>query len=144
MLTEYYKLLELEPDASDDDIKKAYKRMAIKYHPDKNLDDKDAAEAQFKKIGEAYEILCNKGNHAQNSQNSHDMHDILRQMFAGMQMPNNMQMHAQMHHQMQMQMQQQMQMHMHMQMQEHGFVRIIRNGETTIFINSQHPNVQFN
>ena len=54
---DYYKILELSKDASDKDISKAYKKMAIKWHPDKNQDKKEEAEEQFKKIGEAYEVL---------------------------------------------------------------------------------------
>ena len=56
-----YKSLEIEPNASDDDIKKAYRRMAMKYHPDKvnNLgeDVKKSATEKFRSINEAYESL---------------------------------------------------------------------------------------
>lgn len=54
--TYYYDLLEITQNADENVIKKAYRKMAIKYHPDKNLGDKDAEE-MFKKIAEAYEIL---------------------------------------------------------------------------------------
>lgn len=53
---DYYEILGLGKSASADDIKKAYRQMAIKYHPDKNPGDK-AAEEKFKEAAEAYEVL---------------------------------------------------------------------------------------
>ena len=53
---DYYKILGVEKDATDNDIKKAYRKLAIIHHPDKNPDDEEAAE-KFKEIGEAYETL---------------------------------------------------------------------------------------
>ena len=53
---DYYKILGVEPSASIDEIKKAYRRLAILYHPDKNPGDKQAEE-KFKDIAEAYEVL---------------------------------------------------------------------------------------
>lgn len=53
---DYYEILEVPKGASADDIKKAYRKMAIKYHPDKNPGDK-AAEEKFKEAAEAYEVL---------------------------------------------------------------------------------------
>lgn len=55
---DYYEILEVSKNASADEIKKAYRKMAIKYHPDKNPGDK-AAEEKFKEAAEAYEILSN-------------------------------------------------------------------------------------
>ena len=54
--TEYYDLLEVSPSASQDEIKKAFRKQAMRYHPDRNPGDKEA-EQKFKKINEAYEVL---------------------------------------------------------------------------------------
>ena len=56
MSQDYYKILGVSKDASQDEIKKSYRKLAVKYHPDKNGGDK-SAENQFKKITEAYETL---------------------------------------------------------------------------------------
>lgn len=53
---DYYKILGVDKKASQDDIKKAYRKLAVKYHPDKNQGNKEAEE-KFKQIGEAYEVL---------------------------------------------------------------------------------------
>src|SRR6201995_911556 len=53
---DYYEILGVAKSANDEDIKKAYRKMAIKYHPDKNPDDKQAEE-NFKEAAEAYEVL---------------------------------------------------------------------------------------
>ena len=55
---DYYEILEITKSAGADEIKKAYRKMAIKFHPDKNPGDK-AAEEKFKEAAEAYEILSN-------------------------------------------------------------------------------------
>ena len=54
--TEYYDLLEVSTTASADEIKKAFRKQAMKYHPDRNPGDKEA-EQKFKQINEAYEVL---------------------------------------------------------------------------------------
>ena len=55
MEKDYYKVLGLEKSATDNDIKKAYRKLALKYHPDKNKS--PGAEEKFKEIAEAYEVL---------------------------------------------------------------------------------------
>ena len=55
-MTDYYKALGVSKGATQDEIKKAYRKLAIKYHPDKNPND-STAEAKFKEISEAYDIL---------------------------------------------------------------------------------------
>jgi curved DNA-binding protein CbpA len=57
-LKDYYKTLEVTPAASQNDIKRSYRRLALKYHPDKNAGDK-LYEAKFREINEAYDILSN-------------------------------------------------------------------------------------
>ncbi len=57
-MTDYYQTLGISKSSSSDEIKKAYRKNALKYHPDKNPGDKEA-EAKFKKISEAYEVLSN-------------------------------------------------------------------------------------
>ncbi len=59
MSEDYYKILGVQKSASDDDIKKAYRKLAMKYHPDHTKGDK-AAEEKFKKISEAYAVLSDK------------------------------------------------------------------------------------
>lgn len=54
--TEYYDLLEISPTASPEEVKKAFRKQAMKYHPDRNPGDKEA-EQRFKQINEAYEVL---------------------------------------------------------------------------------------
>ncbi|KAJ3100285.1 hypothetical protein HDU97_002376 [Phlyctochytrium planicorne] len=55
--TSYYDILGVPKNASEDDLKKAYKKLALKWHPDRNLDKKEVAEKKFKELAEAYEVL---------------------------------------------------------------------------------------
>ncbi len=67
---DYYEILGVIKSASPDEIKKAYRKSALKYHPDKNKGDK-AAEAKFKEASEAYHILSNKERKAKYDQFGH-------------------------------------------------------------------------
>jgi molecular chaperone DnaJ len=67
---DFYEILAVSKSASDDEIKKAYRKLAIKYHPDKNPDDK-AAEDKFKEAAEAYEILSNPEKRQRYNQYGH-------------------------------------------------------------------------
>jgi len=61
MGVDYYKILQVDKNAKDDDLKKAYRKLAMKWHPDKNPNNKKEAEAKFKQISEAYEVCFHKG-----------------------------------------------------------------------------------
>ncbi|GAA0742291.1 molecular chaperone DnaJ [Gaetbulibacter jejuensis] len=67
---DYYEVLGVSKQATAAEIKKAYRKMALKYHPDKNPDDKDA-EAKFKEAAEAYEVLSNADKKARYDQFGH-------------------------------------------------------------------------
>ncbi|MEI6858450.1 MAG: molecular chaperone DnaJ [Shewanella sp.] len=67
---DYYEVLSVSRDSSEREIKKAYKRLAMKFHPDRNPDDK-SAEASFKEIKEAYEILTDSDKKAAYDQFGH-------------------------------------------------------------------------
>ncbi|KAK5606132.1 hypothetical protein CRENBAI_026773 [Crenichthys baileyi] len=59
-MVDYYSVLGVPRNASQDDIKKAYRKLALKWHPDKNPDNKEEAERKFKELAEAYEVLSDK------------------------------------------------------------------------------------
>lgn len=104
MAKDYYEVLGVPRDADDAAIKKAYRKLAMKYHPDRNPDDKEA-EAKFKELGEAYEVLSDADKRAAYDRMGHeafkqggmggmggaggfggftDPMDIFAQMFGGM------------------------------------------------------------
>ena len=56
-MADYYQILDIQRTATQEEIKKAYRKKAVQYHPDKNPGNKDA-EKKFKEISEAYEVLC--------------------------------------------------------------------------------------
>ena len=60
---DYYEVLGVDKSASQDDIKKAYRKLAMQYHPDRNPGDK-SAEEKFKEINEAYEVLGDEDKRA--------------------------------------------------------------------------------
>ena len=80
---DYYEVLGVKKDASSEDIKRSYRRLAMKYHPDKNPDDKEA-EAKFKECAEAYEVLSDSEKRQRYDQFGHEglrgtgMHDFSR------------------------------------------------------------------
>lgn len=67
---DYYDILGVSKSASVDEIKKAYRKMALKYHPDKNPDD-TKAEEMFKEAAEAYEVLSNEDKRSRYDQFGH-------------------------------------------------------------------------
>jgi len=71
---DYYEVLGVERNASEEEIKKAYRKLAVKYHPDKNPGDK-SAEEKFKELGEAYEALSNPQQRAAYDQYGHAAFD---------------------------------------------------------------------
>src|SRR5213593_22839 len=97
---DYYEVLGVAKNASADDVKKAYRKLALKYHPDRNPGDKKAEEA-FKEVAEAYEVLSDDGKRARYDQfghaavsgasfqgagpggGFHDPRDIFEQFFGG-------------------------------------------------------------
>lgn len=79
---DYYEILGVKRDAAEADIKKAYRRIAMKYHPDRNPDDKDAEE-KFKEASEAYEILSDTKKRSVYDQHGHAAFDGTGGMGAG-------------------------------------------------------------
>ena len=93
---DYYEVIEVTRTATSEEIKKAYRRLAVKYHPDKNPDD-PAAEERFKELGEAYDVLMDdqkraaydRYGHAAFAQGGgagagfHDPFDLFREVFGG-------------------------------------------------------------
>src|SRR5204862_6272863 len=94
---DYYEVLGVGRDTSEDEIKRAYRKLAVKFHPDKNPDDPQAEE-KFKELGEAYDVLMDadkraaydRFGHAAFAQGGggfrggfHDPFDIFREVFGG-------------------------------------------------------------
>ena len=79
---DYYEVLGVPRDATDDDIKKAYRKLAVKYHPDKNPGDK-TAEEKFKELGEAYEAVSDPQKRAAYNQYGHAAFDARARAGAG-------------------------------------------------------------
>ncbi len=71
MSQDYYEILGVARDADDSTIKKAYRKLAMKYHPDRNPDNKEAEE-KFKEIGEAYEVLSDADKRAAYDRMGHE------------------------------------------------------------------------
>lgn len=70
--TDYYDILGVSKSASADEIKKAYRKQALEWHPDRHKDDKEAAEKRFKEINEAYQVLSDSQKRSAYDQFGHD------------------------------------------------------------------------
>jgi molecular chaperone DnaJ len=79
---DYYEILEVSRTASEEEIKKGYRKQALKFHPDKNPGDKHAEE-KFKEVGEAYEVLSDPQRRAAYDQYGHDAFDPRRRAAGG-------------------------------------------------------------
>lgn len=80
---DYYEVLGVSRDASDEEIKKAYRKLALKYHPDRNPGD-HTAEEKFKEIGEAFEVLSDANSRATYDRHGHAAFDPRRRASASM------------------------------------------------------------
>ena len=69
---DYYEILGVQKNATADELKKAYRKLALKYHPDKNPGDKEAEE-KFKEAAEAYDVLSDPDKRAKYDQWGHNM-----------------------------------------------------------------------
>lgn len=69
---DYYEVLGVSKTATDDELKKAYRKLAKQYHPDANLDNKEEAEKKFKEVNEAYEVLSDSQKRRMYDQFGHD------------------------------------------------------------------------
>ena len=69
---DYYEVLGVNRSATDDELKKAHRKLAKQYHPDANVDNKEAAEAKFKEAQEAYEVLSDKQKRQMYDQFGHE------------------------------------------------------------------------
>ena len=82
MKEDYYDILGISKGATEAEVKKAYRKMALKYHPDKNPDDTEAEE-KFKKAAEAYEVLSNADKKARYDQFGHQAFEELLSWSSG-------------------------------------------------------------
>jgi len=69
---DYYEVLGVSREAGEDEIKKAFRKLALKYHPDKNPDNRKEAEAKFKEVAEAYDVLNDAQKRQQYDRFGHD------------------------------------------------------------------------
>lgn len=69
---DYYEVLGVNKTATDEELKKAYRKLAKQYHPDANIDNKEQAEAKFKEVNEAYEVLSDTEKRRMYDQFGHD------------------------------------------------------------------------
>ncbi|MFH1863628.1 MAG: DnaJ domain-containing protein, partial [bacterium] len=71
--SDYYDILGISKSASFDEIKKAYRKQALEWHPDRHKDDKETAEKRFKEINEAYQVLSDREKKSAYDQYGHDV-----------------------------------------------------------------------
>lgn len=95
---DYYEILGIAKNSTPEEIRKAYRKLAVRWHPDKNPDNKVESDAKFKEISEAYEVLSNEENRNKYDKFGHEglrndgyngptsdfMEDIFKHMFGGM------------------------------------------------------------